>query len=142
MKVYVASSWRNRLQPIVVEQLRDAGHDVYDFRNPTEGNAGFHWSDIDPKWKRWTPPRFRDCLDHRIVIESFTLDYEAMKWADTFVLVMPCGRSAHLELGWAIGARRNTAILLDDGEPELMYKLVDAICVNTQEVLTWLRELG
>ena len=31
MRVYVASSWRNEHQPIVVSCLRDAGYQVYDF---------------------------------------------------------------------------------------------------------------
>ena len=48
-----------------------------------------------------------------------------MEWADAFVLLMPCGRSAHLEAGWAIGAGKPTAILLSAGEPELMYKMAD-----------------
>jgi len=36
MKFYVASNWRNQYQPRVVELLRLMGHEVYDFRNPTE----------------------------------------------------------------------------------------------------------
>lgn len=31
MKIYVASSWRNPSQQTVVQALRGAGHDVYDF---------------------------------------------------------------------------------------------------------------
>ena len=46
-KIYVASSWRNPYFPEVVEALRAAGHEVYDFRNPPHGGAGFHWTDID-----------------------------------------------------------------------------------------------
>ena len=30
------------------------------------------------------------------------------RWDDTFVLVLPCGRSAHLELGWAVGQGKRT----------------------------------
>ncbi len=37
MKLYVASSWRNKEQPVVVEMLRQAGHEVYDFRAPHLG---------------------------------------------------------------------------------------------------------
>jgi len=33
-KIYVASSWRNDYYPKVVAKLREAGHEVYDFRNP------------------------------------------------------------------------------------------------------------
>ena len=54
-KIYVASSWRNERQPILVEILRANGHEVYDFRNPKEGDNGFHWSEIDEDWQQWTP---------------------------------------------------------------------------------------
>ena len=33
-RIYVASSWRNKYFPEVVDALRAAGHQVYDFRNP------------------------------------------------------------------------------------------------------------
>ena len=33
-KIYVASSWRNVYYPEVVTRLREAGHEVYNFRNP------------------------------------------------------------------------------------------------------------
>ena len=38
MHIYVASSWRNTYYPEVVQALRDAGHEVYDFRNPPTDN--------------------------------------------------------------------------------------------------------
>jgi hypothetical protein len=47
MRIYVASSWRNTLQPSVVALLRQEGHSVYDFRHPAQGNDGFSWSRID-----------------------------------------------------------------------------------------------
>ena len=136
MKVYVASSWRNSNQPVVVGVLRDAGHEVYDFRE----DGGFHWSDIDPQWQSWSPAEFRENLDHPIASAGFECDFEAMCWADAFVPVMPCGRSAHLELGWACGAGKRTVILLSDGEPELMCKLADHVCVDLEEVKRALAE--
>ncbi len=39
-KIYVASSWRNVHYEGVVKALREAGHDVYDFRNPPSGDEG------------------------------------------------------------------------------------------------------
>lgn len=35
-RIYVASSWRNNVQPLVVQTLRVAGLDVYDFKNPLQ----------------------------------------------------------------------------------------------------------
>ena len=62
MKIYVASSWRNEVQPSVVQSLRDADHEVYDFKEPSPGRAGFHWSDIDTSWKDWNSKEFRTAL--------------------------------------------------------------------------------
>jgi hypothetical protein len=111
VKIYVASSWRNLYQPDVVRILRGQGHEVYDFRKPAPGNNGFHWSDIDGSWKGWTFERYRDALKHPVAEAGFAADMDALRWCDATVMVMPAGRSSHLELGWAAGASRRTAIL-------------------------------
>lgn len=135
-KIYVASSWRNDQQPHVVIALRDAGHTVYDFRNPSHGLGGFHWSHIDENWQSWTPTDYRShLLNSPIAAQGYLTDFRAMQWADICVLVMPCGRSAHLELGWCTGTGKSTVILLSDGEPELMNLMADTICISLDEVL-------
>lgn len=136
-KIYVASSWRNQWQAHVVSSLRDDGHEVYDFKNPRPGDAGFAWSEIDPLWKEWTADQYVAALDHPLAKSGFASDFNAMKWADAFLLVLPCGRSAHLELGWAIGQGRLTMILTRDGEePELMAKMCDHICTSLDQART------
>jgi hypothetical protein len=141
MKIYVASSWRNNIQPEVVKRLRDEGHKVYDFKNPKEGDKGFHWSDIDPDWQEWTPKKYRDCLDHPIANEGFISDFMAMIWAEVFVGVQPFGRSASIEMGWAAGQNKKTILLLENGEPELMVKVFDYICCDMDEVIQILSKL-
>ncbi len=135
MKLYVASSWRNTRQPEVVTRLRAEGHKVYDFRNPEPGNSGFHWSEIDPDWKQWTPEQFREALINPIALKGFSLDFGAMQWADAGIMVMPCGRSAHIEAGYFVGAGKPLFILLSDGEPELMYKMATAVAVDIDELI-------
>jgi hypothetical protein len=67
------------------------------------------------------------------------LDYGGMQWANVCVMLQPCGRLAALELGWAIGAGRRTAVLMTDGqEPELMLRLADVLTTSVDELLTWL----
>ena len=135
MKLYVASSWRNDRHPSVVAALRQSGHEVYDFRNPMECDNGFHWSEIDPEWREWTPEEFRRGLSDPIARRGFETDWKAMQRADACVLVMPCGRSAHLEAGWFVGAGRPLLILLSDGEPELMYAMASRIYVTLDEMV-------
>lgn len=139
MKIYVASSWRNTRQPEVVAELRQNGHEVYDFRNPAPGDNGFQWSQIDPDWKSWSGEQYRLALSHPIAKAGFRKDFSAMQWAEAFVLVLPCGRSAHLEMGWAIGMGKLNVILLDEAsEPELMAKMSDRLALNMSEVLSFL----
>jgi len=137
MKVYVASSWRNDRQPGVVNLLREHGHEVYDFRNPAPGDGGFHWRAIDPDWESWDAADYREVLrTHPRAAEGFGKDHDAMEWAEVCVLVLPCGRSAHLEAGEFIGAGKRLVILLDaNPEPELMYMGASSICISAGEVL-------
>ena len=138
MKIYVASSWRNIHQPTVVNELWAAGHEVYDFRNPSEGNKGFAWSDIDPCWQRWRPEVYRLALDHPLARKGFALDMDALRWCDGCVLVMPSGRSAALEAGWAAGAGKRTCIYVPEPmEPELMVKMLGEMVLSPAELVAW-----
>ena len=124
MDIYVASSWRNEHQPGVVAGLRDAGLSVYDFRNPAAGNRGFHWSEIDPNWKDWSTAEYRHALRHPLAEQGYGFDMSALLQCRVCVLVLPCGRSAHLEAGFAAGAGKAVAIYQPESvEPELMNKM-------------------
>lgn len=137
-RIYVASSWRNEQQPAVVERLRAAGHEVYDFRNPA-GRTGFGWRQVTDEQPPWSAERTREVLALPISQAGFDSDFDAMRWADTFVMLQPCGRSAALELGWACGAGKKTLVLLADGqEPELMLKCAEHLCTSLEEVLALL----
>lgn len=141
--VYVASSWRNERQPSVVNMIRRRGIECYDFKD----SEGFHWSEVMdgyvPGSEKADVDQYLAALSACRSIQGFARDFDAMKMADAFVLVLPCGRSAHLELGWAVGQGKRTAILLDPDEnnevtPELMYKMVDLITPKIYDVMDWL----
>ena len=133
--MYVASSWRNLIQPDVVKMLVEAGHDVYDFRNPFQNGTGFHWSDIASDWEDWSSEEVIDGLEHPLASKGFKSDMDALDWAEALVMVMPCGRSSHLELGYAVGQRKKTVVLLSQSEPELMYKMADYLVTDTEQML-------
>lgn len=138
-RIYVASSWRNEVQPLAVRYLGNAGFEVYDFRNPSEGDKGFHWSEIDPEWGEWSPEKFMGALDSRVAVNGFQKDWSAMVWADACLMLMPCGRSAHLEAGYFVGAGKPLVIMLSDGEPELMYKMATTLVVDLDSAAKALR---
>lgn len=145
MKLYVASSWRNEYQPAIVAALRTEGHEVYDFRHPPGGeHLGFSWADVDPEWASWTADRYVQALDHPIAAAGFESDFGAMQDADGGVLVLPSGRSAHLEAGYFVGAGKPLWVLLDPFEfragaghsvVELMYRMATGIFTTVDELV-------
>ena len=146
-RIYLASSWRNEAQPDVVEALRDMGHEVYDFRNPPN-DSGFGWEQLDAGDQRnddgsVTFEGWEKMLADPIAKAGFKADFDAMKWATAFVLLLPSGRSAHLEAGWAIGRGIPTAILsLEEAiEPELMALLADFRTDDPFKLLRWLERV-
>ncbi len=144
-KIYLASSWRNEEQQALVKTLRYLGHEVYDFKNPKEGDVGFSWKQVgydndfiangDVTQNHITT--YLEALKKPRAIEGFNSDNDAMNWATMFVLLLPCGRSAHLEAGWAAGAGKETHVILSTKkfEPELMYLLCDKIHPNIEAFL-------
>jgi nucleoside 2-deoxyribosyltransferase len=144
-RIYLASSWRNPNQPEVLAALQAAGHDVYDFRNPAPGKNGFSWRDCGAQASidhAKTIPSYLEAIRSDRAAEGFGFDKRALDWCDTCVLLLPCGRSAHLELGYACGQGKDTYVLLheDKFEPELMYLLNTDICTNVQQVLDLMAE--
>ena len=144
MNIYVASSWRNTYQPDVVFLLRSDGHRVYDFKEDGdgwgEGNhgpGGFSWSEVDPAWQSWPDdiPRYLEGLQHPRAIEGFYRDMDALRAADACVMVMPCGPSASMEMGWAVGANRHVYVYIPGmREPDLMVKMADLVTDDISEI--------
>ena len=141
MKIYLASSWRNEYFPGIVQTLRETGYDVYDFRNPGDGGDGFRWSDISADWLEWEPQRYRDeLINNPRCDRQFANDLRAMQSCDVCVLLLPCGRSAHTEAGWFAGRGKKVIVHIPvKQEPELMYRLFDAVTTTIDELLEALK---
>jgi hypothetical protein len=137
--IYLASSWRN---PERIDAARDAlradSHEVYDFRE----NEAFHWQDVDPEIQRGTgdvgdipAARCRDLLKHSKPALGFGRDMAHLELAATVVLILPCGRSAHTEFGYAVACGKRTVVWLTDPcRPELMYSAAETVAMTLDEV--------
>ena len=145
MKIYVASSWRNPHQPAIVSILRSLGHEVYDFRQPVEGNDGFGWKQVMPSYVQGgkvDPVEFREGLKHPLAVEGYKLDIAAVRWCDAVVYVLPCGRSASWEFGYVMGqGKKGYVVMFDRDEPDLMFSEA-TILTNMDEFLEAFNTLG
>lgn len=138
MKVYVAASWRTPQQPDVVIALREAGHDVYDFRH-----EGFGWKELDPNWESWDLATYLKHLrTSPRALQGYTRDMEALAAADACVLVLPSGRSAHLEFGYAIGRGKISMVLFLEQPvvPDLMYMAAQHLVTSIPQAVKRLRD--
>lgn len=137
--IYLASSWRNAYQETVLAALRADLHRVYDFKHPKPGDDGFSWSEIDHDWQQWSGHQYLAALQTPIAERGFGNDKGSMVKADTCVLLLPSGASAHIEAGWMKGAGKDLFILaMERPNPELMYKLADGIALNLNDLLEML----
>jgi len=87
---------------------------------------------------------YREALQLPFVTTAFEFDLKHLHQAKALVLVMPCGKSAHVEMGMFYGWGR-PRFLLFDGEPyddnwELMPKLATGMAYSVEELVTMLKE--
>lgn len=136
-KIYLATSWRNQYYPFYLDLLRQAGHEVYDFR---DNDYAFKWSGLnmgDPF--QWDKATYLRALKQPEAYRGFNRDFEAMQAAQVGVLLMPCGEDAHLELGWMVGKGKFTIIHYPEGDyswgPGLMKKLASVITLDPDKLL-------
>jgi len=131
--IYVIGSLRNPRVPEVANQLRDTGHDVFD-----------DWwaasEDADDWWQKYEKARGRDfisALNGWAASHVYKYDRFHLERADAGVLVLPAGKSGHLELGFLMGRGKPGFILLD-GEPDrfdVMYKFARGVYKTTTELI-------
>lgn len=138
IKIYLASSWRNKHFENVLNMLRVKGYEVYDFKHP-EGKelSQFSWEKVDNDFEKWTCDDFKEGLKSAEVCKAFIQDFSAMQKADYCVLLLPSGRSAHSEAGWMKG-RGKKVFILDLSEkptPELMYLMYDEYLTNIIDLI-------
>ena len=140
MKIYVASSWKNRWHDLVVSRLRKRGYCVYNYR---EKNADFSWEGVDPDYKNWTPEEYLKGLLHRDASEAFWLDMCALDSADVVIAIEPLGISSALEVGWASGFGKPTILLATGSfKPELMVRIAQFRVSSLEDAITVLEGLG
>jgi nucleoside 2-deoxyribosyltransferase len=135
--IYVMGSMRNPRVPEIANLLREAGWDAFDDWISPGPNADDCWQEYEKQRGR----TFREALDGYHAQHVFALDKYHLDRCDVGVLVLPAGKSAHMELGYLRGCKKPTYVLLD-GEPErfdIMYLFATECFTSVDELLFWAR---
>lgn len=137
-KIYLASSWKNaELVKYIKGELQANGHDVDAFCDPAAGRFVFSFDKL-PKVEEMNA---QTVLQEPIVQRAFAEDKKWLDWADTVLLILPAGKSAHLEAGYAAGAGKRLIIYQGKfpvGEFDVMYGFADLVSSFLSEIIEFL----
>ena len=130
MRIYLASSWKNQeLVLKTAKYLESRGFEVDAFCRSTDQRYSFHWSELvddEEDLAKYNAIEFLN--DHRTQ-RAFLEDKKWLDWADAVVMILPCGKSSHLEAGYAKGQGKRLYIFgaFPDGEFDVMYGFADEL---------------
>jgi hypothetical protein len=136
--VYLIGSLRNPAIVEVANALEEAT-DYEIFASWFAAGAG-----ADDAWRDYEKARkggLREALAGYAAQHVFKFDKEHIERADAVVLVMPAGKSGHIELGYALG-QGTPGFILFDAEPErydVMLNFATGIAFNLDELVLLLK---
>jgi len=138
MKIYLIGSLKNNSIPLIANRLREVGFEVFD----DWWSGGY---EADDKWQEHEKIRgrnYKEALYGHHADDIFHFDLTHLKSSDLVVMVMPCGKSGHLELGWFLGTGRPGYVLFDKDPDryDIMYRFANDVYFDLEELIEHLNE--
>jgi len=133
-KIYLIGSLRSPKVPVIATKLREAGHEVFDDWYAAGPEADDYWM----KYEKERGHNYRQGLEGYAAHHVFEFDKHHLDTNDLAVLILPAGKSGHLELGYMIGTGKPGYILFDDEMPDrwdVMYLFAAGVFFNIEELL-------
>ena len=133
--VYLIGSLRNPKVPEIAKRLRQEGIEVF-----AEWFAA--GPEADDYWKTYEQSQgftYIEALSRPAAKNVFAFDRTNLDRSSEVVLVLPAGRSGHLELGYGIGSGKAGYILLDDPDRwDVMYQFASGIYTDLDALINQL----
>ena len=132
--IYVIGALKNPSIPDVAKELRgETGWDVFDDWHAAHPQADNEWQ----LYERIRGRSYEEALGSYAAQNVFQFDKKHLDEATHGILVLPAGRSGHLELGYLAGRGIKTAILLDTDYDrwDVMYAFAGIITRSLDEIV-------
>lgn len=138
--IYLIGSLRNPEIPKIGNALREFGYDVFD-----DWFAGGKIA--DDEWQAYEDSRghtFSQALKGYAAKHVFEFDKHHLDRCDIGVLVMPAGKSGHLELGYMAGQAKKTYVLFDEAPKryDVMYQFTKGVHTDLMSLVTDLNAIS
>jgi hypothetical protein len=131
---YLIGSLRNPKIPFIANSLRKANIECFDDWYAAGPEADDKWRD----YEKLRGHNFREALAGFAAQHVFALDRYHLGRCDVAVLILPAGKSGHLELGFALGQGKRGYILLEHEDPErfdVMYNFATGIVASVDDLI-------
>lgn len=138
--IYVIGSLKNEKIPHISKEMREL----------TEFEVFDDWFSPGPEaddfWRKFEKVRgstYKEALNNYAGKHIFEFDKYHINRADIGIMIMPAGRSGHLELGYMLGQGKPCYIFFDK-EPErwdVMYQFATDVFFNKEELFEELKKL-
>ena len=130
--IYLIGSLRNPRVPDVGKYLRSQGFEVFDDWFAAGPVADDSWRDYEIA-RGCTYP---EALEGHAAWHVFQFDLHHLGRADLGVLVLPAGKSGHIEFGYLIGQGKPAFVLMDRSPErwDVMYRFATQVCFTQEEL--------
>jgi len=135
--IYVIGSLRNPEIVSIGNSLRSVGLDVFDDWHGAGPEADDYWKEYEIARGR----TYADALSGHAASHVFAFDKFHLDRCDGGLLVLPAGRSGHLELGYIAGQGKPSFILTEPNHDrwDVMYKFATRVFFSKEEMLEYFR---
>ena len=137
--LYLIGSLKNERIPILAQRIRKDNPDLEVFDDWYSAGP-----DADDCWKAHQRSKglsYREALEGPAARNVFSFDKTHLDRSSHALLVLPAGKSGHMEIMYAAyGVGAKTAILLDpeDVRWDVMYQFIPTILHSDKEINSWL----
>ena len=130
--IYLMGALKNIKVPHIGNELREMGFDVFDDWFSPGPEADDFWR----KYEKVKNVSYKEALKGWAAKHIFEFDKYHLDRCDMAVMIMPAGKSCHLELGYMIGCGKPCWVLFDN-EPErwdIMYQFATDVFFDLNEL--------
>ena|SRR3989344_5683945 len=136
---FIASRWRNRDNVIeLTRRLREKGNTVYCFMESTPSSE-VGAIDDDPEEVMRKYEAILNWRDDERVQNIFHTDMNALRGSEALVLLLPAGKSAHMEAGVAYGLGKRMILIGEQKETESLYLMFNELYPNMDQFIKVLK---
>jgi hypothetical protein len=133
--IYLIGSLRNDKIPEIAKAFREGGIEVFDDWYAAGPEADDYWKSYETSRGR----TYKEALEGYAAGHVFDFDFHHLNRVDGGVLVLPAGKSAHIEFGYLRGLGK-PAYVLFPGEPaedrwDVMYRFATGVFYSVEEAL-------